>query len=102
MALVKNGNTHGLDTWWYENGTKSHEGMLKNGKPHGMETYWHDSGQKYWEIYYPQDGVCSHIEWDEEGNVVKIVLSKAATKPIRKLTPLLNQKNHTKNDLSNN
>ncbi len=86
---------HTLDTWWYENGTKSHEGMLKNGKPHGMVTWWYRNGLKRWESthidgkdhgvdtfwyengkkqtekQYLNNEVYSHIEWDEEGNIIE-------------------------------
>ncbi len=106
---------HTLETWWYKNGTKSHEGMLKNGKPHGLETWWWENGLKrsesthiggkdhgvttlWWENgkklreeQYLNNEVYSQIEWDEEGNI--ITANFPTPPPIPETNPLNRLKN---------
>ncbi len=59
---------HGMETWWHENGEKWCERKWMEGKMHGMETGWYEGGQKHWEEMWKEDkrhGVYSR--WWENG-----------------------------------
>ncbi len=81
----KEGKIHGVDRLWCENGQKNYETTLRNHIERGIRTRWYEDGQKEYEVYYIRNKVSARIDWDEEGNVVKIDLSKATTNAIRKL-----------------
>ncbi len=97
------GKKHGMNTMWWDNGTKRSEGIWKKSNPHGVYIEWYTSGQKWkegrwkegklhgvarwWyeneerkeEVYYISDKVCARIEWDEEGNITKTNFPKPST-----------------------
>ncbi len=111
-----NGVKHGAETWWNEDGKKWLEEMWRDGKEHGTETGWNESGMKRWEVTWihgKQHGVGSQryesgqkewekyciageeyarIEWDEEGNVIKVDLPT--------LTPTINPLSKLKNHIN--
>lgn len=64
----QNGVLDGLAITWQENGQKEYESNYKNGKENGIKTAWHDNGQKNSEINYKdnkREGL--HIVWSENG-----------------------------------
>ena len=52
----KDGNLHGLSTWWYESGQKEWERNYKDGIQNGLTVHWYENGQKWREISY-KDGI---------------------------------------------
>jgi len=54
-TVYKNGQNHGIQTWYYESGIKREERNYLNGKKNGLETKWDESGRKIWEASYTDD-----------------------------------------------
>ena len=45
----KNGQKHGCDRAWYQNGQLKYEGTWKNGQEHGKIRWWSENGQLMYE-----------------------------------------------------
>ncbi len=77
-AMWKDGKEHGLTIAWNEDGTKNREEMMKDDKSYGLDTRWGEDGQKKQEIYYIEGDMAgieyASIQWDEKGNVNEIYL----------------------------
>ena len=56
LLRYKDGNLHGLSTWWYQSGQKEWERNYKDGIRNGLAVRWYENGQKWMEISY-KDGV---------------------------------------------
>jgi antitoxin component YwqK of YwqJK toxin-antitoxin module len=52
----KDGEQHGVTTWWYDDGKKERETNYKDGEWHGVETSWYENGKITSEIRY-ENGV---------------------------------------------
>ena len=64
----KDGNKHGLETYWYENGQKQSEHTFKEHKEHGPGAAWYENGQTAGEWNFNdgrKDG--REIYWHENG-----------------------------------
>ena len=64
----KDGELHGLDTFWRPDGQKRVEYTLKDGKRHGLSTWWYENGQKSREYTFKDGEVISRKRWDKDGN----------------------------------
>ena len=53
---------HGIETWYYPDGTKQHLADYDMGRKVGMETYWYRNGTKKWTWEYMKDG---HDVWTQ-------------------------------------
>ena len=65
----KDNEKHGIETWWYESGTKEYEINYKAGEKDGLETQWYENGQKQSEINY-KDGKSEGLVkwWHDDGS----------------------------------
>ncbi len=63
-----NGEKHGLETEWHENGQKAIEANFVNGEKHGLMTEWYNHTQKQSEVSY-EDGERHGLEttWHPNG-----------------------------------
>ncbi len=66
------------------NGNISHKIPYVNDKKHGVETWWFDDGTKSRETYYILDIRHVTIAWDQTGNVIEAHLPKNITNAIYK------------------
>ena len=66
-----NGQRHGIETWWREDGNKELERPWVNGQRHGIETWWRKDGNK--ELECPWVNAQKHgIEtwWNSNGSLL--------------------------------
>ncbi len=63
---------HGLETQWFENGTIFTKRTWKDSKYHGVTAWWGEYNKKEREIYYTRNRTHVGIEWDEEGNAIRV------------------------------
>ncbi len=106
---------HGMETWWYENGTKRYkkmwdngknhglrrrwdgdgyieqETMWRSGKKHGVDRRWYGSGEKEEETYFVRGQEFAQIGWDKEGNVIKTYFPNPVTNPFSKLKKFISR-----------
>ena len=67
-----NGEQHGIQKSWYENGTFHTERNYKDGKQDGLQKSWHEDGTLMSEYNY-KDGKQHGVqkEWNESGKLLK-------------------------------
>ena len=53
--ITKDGKKEGVETWWYEDGTKISERHFADGEPDGVSTWLYEDGTKLSEAHY-KDG----------------------------------------------
>mgnify|MGYP001188057237 CR=1 FL=1 len=70
LVQRKDGKLNGLVVWFYKkNGQKEWRATYKDGQKHGLRTYWYENGQKKYEGTL-KDGIgISEKEWDKDGNL---------------------------------
>ncbi len=90
--MWRRGKEHGVGTYWYNEGTKWAEGMWMDGKRHGAYTMRYPNGQKEWEIYHLDNEPYAKIEWNEEGDVTKVNFPNTVINPLYKQTHSANCK----------
>jgi len=69
----KDGNLHGLSTWWYESGQKEWERNYKDGIQNGLTVHWYENGQREMEGFYKdgwKDGLWTY--YTEDGSVKEV------------------------------
>ncbi len=86
---------HGLSTWWHGNGYRNVETTRANGAEHGVQTYWNESEEKEKEIYYFKGKEYTRIEWDDERNVTRTYFPTLPQER-KKVKPINKSKNHIK------
>jgi antitoxin component YwqK of YwqJK toxin-antitoxin module len=59
----RDGKRHGLETDWGEDGTKTLERTWRDGKQHGLETWWHDNGTKSNETMWRDGKLHGLVTW---------------------------------------
>ncbi len=92
QEIWANGKQHGVGSEWNDNGQKWSQEIWRDGKEHGVWTWWREDGTKGQEIYYLADKVYARIEWDKEGAVTAVKFRPPSL--TNTATNLANQKNH--------
>ncbi len=59
----EHGSRHGLYTSWYENGQKKVNANYKDGELHGLLTWWYENGQKECERHYKNGELHGLLTW---------------------------------------
>ncbi len=80
-SMWKCGKKHGMSAEWYDDGTKWSEDMWRGGKEHGMSTEWYESGEKQREIYRYHDQEVGRMDWDENGDVTRVIFTISHSTP---------------------
>ncbi len=73
-AMWKAGKMHGLERWWHEDGTKSYERMWRDDKHHGIRTQWYVSGLKWEEQWFVNYDSYAWVEWDQDKSIRRYFL----------------------------
>jgi len=78
-----NGQKHGLQIIYYDNGVKGAEVMYVNGRKEGVEKEWDHEGNLYSEVYYKNNyKVGLKKYYDKNGNVIRTETYKMDRNPV--------------------
>lgn len=58
---------HGVETWFYPDGSKQYEATFDLGCKTGVETLWQSGGSMAWEWRHEAHGVSHWTQWWENG-----------------------------------
>jgi hypothetical protein len=77
VVEIRDGNKHGKNTWWYENGSKQSVSNYKNGKLNGKWTQWYENGHKQ-SVSYHKDGKLNGkwTKWQYNGQKQSVIKYK--------------------------
>jgi len=66
-----NGKRHGIESRWFEDGTKKFEGRFQENTLVGVFEEWHQNGQRKSQAVWQGGKRESITEWDENGNLIR-------------------------------
>ena len=59
---------HGLEQWFYEDGSKQYEATFSKGEKNGLEVFYRPDGSKIWEWTHNPDGPSKWVQYWQNGN----------------------------------
>ena len=66
-----NGKRHGIESRWFEDGTKKFEGRFKDNILVGVFEEWYQNGQRKSQAVWEGGKRESITEWDQNGNLIR-------------------------------
>jgi hypothetical protein len=66
-----NGKRHGVESRWFEDGTKKFEGRFQDNTLVGVFEEWYQNGQRKSQAVWQGGKRESITEWDENGNLIR-------------------------------